>query len=130
MNLRTMFTVPLLAAAMACASSGGGSGSYDRDRLSRAELEAHPTSTLYDVVRNQRPNWLRTQVTGRLNAPQSVGPLIYIDGQPLGEPEVMRSISTTSVESVRFLSASQAQGRYSMQDARPILEITSRGRAP
>lgn len=117
----------LLVALTACASTGGGgSGAgYDRERLTREQLEESPASNLYDVVRTQRPAWLRTQANSRMGS-AAVGPMVYLDGQALGEADVMRSISTTSVESVRRLSASQAQSRYSMSDARVVLDVISR----
>jgi hypothetical protein len=129
--VRTLVFALMMGALTACASAGGGSGSTrtDRDRLSREELAEYPGSNLYDVIRSQRPAWLRDQVNSRLGQSGAAGPMIYLDGQPFGEIEAARSISTQSVETVRRLTASQAQSRYSMQAARVVIDVTSR-RAP
>lgn len=131
--IRMILLVALLAStAVGCASTGGGSGSGggNRDLLTRADLEERETSNLYDVVRTLRPGWLRTQVrSSGLTSLPTTGPIVYMDGQPFGEPEILRNISATSVESVTFLAASQAQNRYRMSDARPVLDVRSR-RAP
>lgn len=131
MIVRSLVFALMIGALTACASAGGGSGSTrtDRDHLSREELAQYPSSNLYDVIRSQRPVWLRDQVNSRMGHTGAAGPIIYLDGQPFGEIDAARSISTQSVESVRRLTASQAQSRYSMQEARVVIEVTSR-RAP
>src|SRR5690606_1553961 len=100
--VRTLVLALMMGALTACASAGGGSGSTrtDRDRLSREELAEYPGSNLYDVIRSQRPAWLRDQVNSRLGQTGAAGPMIYLDGQPFGEIEAARSISTQSVETV------------------------------
>lgn len=126
MTGRILAGAALLVMLTACATTGGTSGSsYDRERLTREQLEEHPASNLYDVIRNERPSWLRSMSSSRMGA-SALGPIVYLDGQPLGEVEVMRSMATSTVESVRRLSASQAQGRYSMGDARVVIEVVSR----
>lgn len=132
MTIRRLFAAVLLIAATACASAGGsqsGEPRGERNLISRAELEERSTSNLYDIIRALRPNWLRAQASGFANAAlEQTGPIVYVDGQVFGEVEGLRSIVATSVEYVRFLSASQAQNRYSMAQARPVIDVTSRRR--
>lgn len=128
MTRRMLLVALLVSAAMGCASTGSGSGGGNRDLLTRAELEERETSSVYDVIRALRPSWLRTQVrAAALTSMPSSGPVVYMDGQPFGEPEVLRNVSASAVESITYMSASQAQNRYRMTDARPVLDVRSRG---
>lgn len=123
MNIRNLFGIVLLALATACASGASRGGSYDRDRITREELESRAGANLYDIVNSSRSNWLRAQAgTG------GGTPLVYVDGRRLGGLELLRSINVSTVEEVRYLSASAAHSRYSMSDARPVIEVISRGR--
>lgn len=125
MTFRTLAGVLLLAFSTACASTGGRVTSHDRNQISRAELEERPASNLYDIVSNLRPNWLRSSA-GAIGRSATTAPLVYVDGRPAGEADALRSISPQSVELVRYLSASEAQSRFSMQEARPVLELITR----
>ena len=126
MTLRMLAGVLLIALGAGCASSGGGrASSYDRTQLSRAELAQHPTSNLYDIVSNLRPTWLRSSA-GAIGRAATTAPLVYVDGRPAGDAEALRSISPQSIELVRYLSASEAQGKFSMNEARPVLELRTR----
>ncbi|HEY0970168.1 MAG TPA: hypothetical protein VGE02_04215 [Gemmatimonadales bacterium] len=129
MKRRTLLTVALLALTTACASTSGRSSTYDRDRLSREELEVRPQSNMYDTVVALRSNWLRS-IRGGIGGRVNVTPLVYVDGRPLGNVEVLRSVSTQSVQSARYMSASEAQNRYGMSEARPVIDISTRGRTP
>ncbi len=129
MTFRTMAGVFLLALTTACASTGGRASTYDRNLISRAELEARPASNLYDIVSNLRPTWLRSSA-GAIGRAATTAPLVYVDGRPAGGADALRSISPQSIELVRYLSASEAQGKFSMNEARPVLELITRRTSP
>lgn len=128
MNLRALFSVLLLASVTACASTGGRT-SYDRDRITREELEERSYANLYDVVSALRPNWLRTAM-GAGGGTSASTPLVYVDGRRLGDTGELRSVSAQAVQSARYLSATEAQNRYGMAEARPVIDVTTRGRSP
>jgi hypothetical protein len=94
----------------ACASSGAARSSSSPDKLSRAEIESANTTSVYDVINRLRPNWLRPPgmtMTGIQNSGvQQV--TVYLDNQPLGGIETLRSITTPSVLSMEFLSPTRA----------------------
>lgn len=135
--------VLVLAAATACASGGaparatsgaGGAGagrsaSYDRELLTRAELEARSGSNMLDVVSTLRSAWLIT-TTSSIGRESASGPAVYMDGRRIGEAGELRSIGAQAVESARYLSASRAQSKYGLSEARPVIELVGRGRKP
>lgn len=129
----------LLAATTACASGGaasttaGASGdraaSYDRELLTRAELETRSGSNMLDVVSTMRSAWL-IATTSSIGRESASGPAVYMDGRRIGEAAELRSVAAQAVESARFLSASRAQSKYGLAEARPVIELIGRGRKP
>lgn len=123
-RLLKVLAVMALATASACASTKGPISPADRTTISREELAERPAASLLDVISATRPTWLRALpgATGRA----AITPIVYVDGRPVGGVDVLQSISTGAVESIRHLSASEAQNRYSMLQARPVIDIRSR----
>ena len=102
--------VVLLAA---CASTGGGGAATagDRSVLSAEELRAEPGRSLFEVIRQRRPQWLARRGASSLQgADDDVA--VYQDGVRVGGPSVLANLQVTVVESVRFLSAAEATTRY------------------
>ena len=114
-----------LVVMVACTSTTGRVSSTDRTSISREELAERPTSNVYEVIRAIRPAWLRA-LPAALGSSATTAPLVYVDGRPAGEVDLLYSISTGAVENIRHLSASEAQNRYSMSQARPVIDIISR----
>ncbi len=129
----------LLAATTACASggaagAGAGTGgdraaSYDRELITRAELESRSGSNMLDVVSTLRSAWL-IATTSSIGRESASGPAVYMDGRRIGEAAELRSVAAQAVESARFLSASRAQSKYGLAEARPVIELVGRGRKP
>ncbi|HUQ47969.1 MAG TPA: hypothetical protein VM053_06970 [Gemmatimonadaceae bacterium] len=109
-SLRTVVISLSLIATAACASSGAQKSSGSPDKLSRAEIEATNSTSVYDVINRLRPNWLRPPgmtMTGIQNSgAQRV--TVYLDNQPLGGIETLRTITTLTVASMEFLSPTRA----------------------
>ena len=109
-SVRTLFISLALVATAACASSGAQKSSGSPDKLSKAEIEATNSTSVYEVINRLRPNWLRPPgmtMTGIQNSgPQRV--TVYLDNQPLGGIETLRTITTPSVMTMEFLSPTRA----------------------
>jgi hypothetical protein len=110
-RVRNVLLVSLtLLFSAACASSGVQRSSGSPDKLERAEIDASNATSVYDVINHLRPNWLRPAgmtMTGVQNSgTQQV--TVYLDNQPLGAIETLRSMTTASVGSIEFLSATRA----------------------
>jgi hypothetical protein len=104
-----VISLTLLVTA-ACASSGAQRSSGSPDKLDRAEIESANTTSVYEVINRLRPNWLRPPgmtMTGIQNSGvQQV--TVYLDNQPIGGIETLRSITTPSVTSMEFLTPTRA----------------------
>jgi len=118
--LRHPLTIAGLVIASACSSSGGAAStpgarpapSEDRNLLTQDELQRTAGSDLFDAIRILRPQWL----------------LVYLDGVRYGDATSLRQISISVVQEVRFLSPSEAQGRYGTQDLHGVIAVTTRHR--
>ncbi len=96
--------------ATGCASTGAQRSSGSPDKLTHADIEDTNVTSAYDAVNRLRPNWLRPagmSVTGLQNggAPPV---LVYMDGKRLGGTDVLKTITTSSVVSMEFLSPTRA----------------------
>ena len=103
----------VLLATTACASSTQGSrtsGRRDARLLGAEEIRTSSASNLYDVIRSFRPEWLIKRGQTSINLEGDI--VVYMDNVALGGPESLKSIDIHSVQSVRFLNASEAQMRY------------------
>ena len=96
----------------ACASTASQRSAGDRNRITAEQIEEVTSqySTAHDVVQNLRPLWLRRR--GATSFSRETDVAVYLDGSRYGTPDDLRSISVTAVESMRFLSPSEATNRY------------------
>ncbi|SRR6266571_1831193 len=132
--LRQTLMVTALVLVSACSSAGGSAGtggspapSQDRNLILLDELQRTSASNLFDAIRILRPQWLRQSPTIiRQGGEGSV--LVYLDGVQYGDPTSLRQISLLVVQEVRYLSASEAQGRYGTQDLHGVIAVTTRHR--
>jgi hypothetical protein len=120
--------VVLLLVTAACASSSTQqrrtSGRRDARLLSAEEIRASSASTLYDVIRSHRPEWLIKRGQTSINLEGDI--VVYVDNVALGGPESLKSIDVQSVQSVRFLNASEAQMRYGVGHMHGAIVVTTR----
>lgn len=104
---RATLLVLALTTLAGCVSAGAKRPTGPRDPylISTAELAESPHPSLYDAVRQLRPDWFRRARDG-----QPI--LVYLDDRPVGDISVLGSFSVGSVRRVRFLSVTEAQVRY------------------
>jgi hypothetical protein len=124
-RLVTLVTVLLVAAA--CASTTQGprtSGRRDARLLGAEEIKMSSASNLYDVIRSHRPEWLIKRGQTSINLEGDI--VVYVDNVALGGPESLKSIDVQSVQSVRFLNASEAQMRYGVGHMHGAIVVTTR----
>ena len=70
-------------------------------------MESHRVNA-YDFVRLNRPQWLRTRGSSAVGS--SV--MVYVDGNRMGDPSVLKGISTTDISEIRYLDGREATTRY------------------
>jgi hypothetical protein len=113
----------------ACAAAGatGGSG-RDRTRLTAEELAAHGSRSLYDVIRQVRPQWLASRGPTTLGAATDEEVVIYRDGAKLGGPSYLRDMTADLVASVQYLTGPEAASRYGLNHQQGAIVVTSKKR--
>jgi hypothetical protein len=101
--------------AAATASRGGNSNLIASELLREAETEG---LSVYQIIQRNRPRWLRA---GRGDtsfgnaeggASGSDFARVVLDGAPYGDLSALRSLNTVSVESIEYMSASDATTRF------------------
>lgn len=126
-NRRTGWTglAVLLVAAGCAAAVGTGSGG-DRSVISQEEIEASHQTNAYDLVRAERPNWLRVRGGSFSGQPRIP---VYVDGLRLGDrAEALRQISVSDIQEIRYYDAREAQFKYGTGNAHGAIEIVTRQR--
>jgi hypothetical protein len=118
----------LVFVTAACASSPAQasrtSGRRDARLLSSEEIKMASASNLYDVIRSQRPEWLIKRGQTSINLEGDI--MVYVDNVAFGGPESLKSIDVQSVQSARFLNASEAQMRYGVGHMHGAIVVTTR----
>lgn len=127
--LSRLLMVLLVVTASACgqAAQRSGRAAYDRTFLPRAELATRPTENMHNLVRALRPNWLVTPMGGAgVASPGSAPVTVFLDRKEFGGAEMLKSISAEAVEEARYFSTTEAQSRFGLRVASPVIAITSR----
>lgn len=111
-----------LSAAAACASGGGGGSAGPRrsaNVITVEELADVSTLSAFDAIRRLRPQWMQG------NRARAV---VVQDGARVGDQSFLANISASSVESMRFMSASDATMQYGTGFPNGAIVVTSRSR--
>ena len=105
------FTLLLVLAAAACASSGTARASRpDADLITRAEIDEAGPSSAYDLIQKLRPTWLRKR--GNTSFTQETDLVVYLDGVRMGNRDALRNISTNAIQSIEYLDSRRATNRF------------------
>lgn len=131
MDVRTAFVACALAAAGACSAGAGQPGRTtprsEESLITREELATANASNLFDAIRQLRPRWMdRGGPTALLSPSAQSGLMVYVDRVREGGIDALRSIPLTMVESVRFLTASQAEGEFGLDNIRGAIHVITR----
>ena len=118
----------LLLLTLGCASAKRSTPAYDRNELSRAELATRSNDNMQSVIGALRRNWLVTPMgaSGVGNTAATAPVSVWVDGSMLGGSEVLRSMSSASVERARYYSMIEAQSKFGFRVESPVIEIISR----
>ena len=133
----------LLAATTACASGGASTAAAgdedaptsrsrtNRNVLTSDELRSTPQTNMLDAVTALRPQWLRGANTNSFGTSSArTGITVYVDGQPLGTMDTLRTMDVRSVERATYRTTSEAQNRYGMRVVTPVVDIQTVSRKP
>ena len=67
-------------------------------------MDAARQPTIYDAVRQLRPEWLQRRAETAI--------LVYVDGQEAGNASVLHRLSVTTAQRIAYLSPTEAQIRF------------------
>jgi hypothetical protein len=111
MSLSDLARFSLMAALVACASSGGNAASRNSpDRLTTAEIRGSNATDAYEMITRLRPHWLRPPATGSIagGTPRSLAILVYLDRQRLEGVNALKTITVESINSAQWIDATRA----------------------
>jgi hypothetical protein len=128
----TIMIVCLTAAGCVTVDGGEGRSSRSASLITRAEIEESGSSTVHELIQKLRPGWLIDRGTRSFDPAggMSAGIQVYMGETRLGGVDVLSQISVGGVESLRFLSATEAANRLpglgAGQHATGAIVITTR----
>lgn len=120
--------VAVMALSASCAPGGVSRQARppDRNVITRLELEAIPPTSAFQAIARLRALWLRGY-PGTFQGDRARDyPYVFLDGRPHGTLDSLHQIGTEVIESIRFLSASDATTRFGTGYPAGIIEITTR----
>lgn len=106
----------------ATASREQNTAPKDRNRLTQAELLTARAPTLYDAIQQQRGLWLQVRGPDSFSSPSAV--VVYLGSVRLGGVESLRTLAIPQVSEVRWLSPTEATGRYGVGHGAGAIVIT------
>lgn len=86
--------------------------------------ERGPFSSVYDLVEELRPRWLRSQGPDTFMGPQG-RVQAHMDGNPLGGVETLRRLSAHGVTSVQWVSPIDAAARFGIGNSHGAIIIST-----
>jgi hypothetical protein len=117
----------VVAATGACATAGGaeaGAAGGDRNVIAAeaiAEMRAAGASDALSLIERARPAWLRARRDVQTGEPRY--PVVYYNGQRMGEPVQLRNVPAERVQDIRFWSPASASARWGPEAEFGILEV-------
>lgn len=110
----------LLAGCASAAPQRAG----DRAEIGRDIIEATSYSNALDLVRGERPHWLRTR--GRSSVMYDTDVVIYVDGVRAGGPRFLAQVHPIDVERLRYYDAREAQYRFGTGHVHGAIDVITR----
>ncbi len=131
MSIRAIVVACALPLAWACSSGTGQPGRTaprsDENVITAEELATANASNLYDAIRQLRPRWMERGGPTALRGPDfQSGIQVYLDRIHEGGVDALRSIPRGLVERIRFLSPSEAQGEFGLDNIQGVIQVITR----
>ena len=104
--------IMLVAVLVACASSGKGTATAS-NVISRTELDAAGSASVYDAVVRLHPNFLRNRgPTSVVNSSARSVAAVFVNEAEYGEIESLHRLQASRVEEVRYYSGPEATTKW------------------
>jgi len=118
----------LLVLAAACSTTGGSGGGGNPDLITREQVEMLPEGTAFTVIQRFRSSWLRARTQGSFGSTEPAYAMVFVDEMRYGEINSLSRISSTEIESIQYISATDATTRYGTGYLGGIIRINTLGR--
>lgn len=127
--LATTFIVCLLTTASCALHHSDPAVGGDRTSITEAEIDSLHAPNAYEVVKRLRPQFLLSHGPVTLDPRQPATtalPNVYVDNQFYGDATVLRQISATTIASITYYSAAEAQYAFGRGNASGVIGITTK----
>ncbi len=108
----TRWAVTPLLLLLACATVPSRPASRDRTRVTGEELVATQAATLYDALRQLRPEFLHSRGISSIQSPRADVPRVFVDNVEVGDVEFLKTLNPGDVAEGQRLSAEEATTRW------------------
>ena len=121
-------SLPATTPGCKSAAGSGDAAPAPRRDTRRIQLEevteamGQNMQSLYDLVQSRHSDWTRPTLT--INGSHQV--TVYLDRARLGGVEQLRTVPLTIVASARYLTASEAQAEFGLDNLGGTIAITTR----
>jgi hypothetical protein len=82
--------------------------------------------TAFELVQRHRPAFLRVHTVPESRDPRAGIPLVYVDGMKKGQPEILETISASSVREIRYVTPTEACIQYGPQHEGGVIAVRTR----
>jgi hypothetical protein len=125
---RTSALALLALLTAACSSTGGSSGGGNPDLITREQVDMLPEGTAFTVIQRFRSSWLRARTQGSFGNTEPAYAMVFVDEMRYGDINSLTRISSTEIESIQYISATDATTRYGTGYMGGIIRINTLGR--
>lgn len=112
-----------LLLAAGCGARMGGTGSQERNVITREMIAETSANNVYEAVERLRPQWLTSRGPTSLTDPSLSTAAVFMDGVEAGGLDFMRGVMAWDVEHVRYWTAGEASNRFGMGYPRGVIEL-------
>lgn len=128
-------SLALLVVAVGCATGAPSDGSTstplpsNRAIITESEIPMTGTETAFDLIRRLRPEYLRAKPTQTYSGARSTDappPTVIVNGQRFGNPDDLKTISASTLSTVRYYNIEEGKRKFGMQYGGGVIEIAYR----
>jgi hypothetical protein len=126
--MRSILLVGVLAASIACASTGTSASGVRRDPnlISEQEIATSNGSNAYEVVSRVRPAFLKQRGQTTITQGGSMYATVYVNSQQYGDVTSLRGISADQIREIRYYNASEAVAKFGSQNGTGVIQIITK----
>jgi hypothetical protein len=118
----------LVLLAAACSATGGSSGGGNPDLITQEQIASVPDGTAFTIVQRFRSSWLRARTQATFGNTNPAYAEVFVDEMHYGDINALGRIASTEIESIQYISATDATTRYGTGYMGGIIRINTRGR--